>query len=98
MLIGGMMIPISLLPASVKPISLLLPTSYVMQAYTGLAYGQATVISPVIALFILVIRGVLAFSLASHLFNWDSRNHARRNHPLLALLVLVPYLMAMFLK
>ncbi len=98
MLIGGMMIPINLLPASVKPISLLLPTSYVMQAYTGLAFGQETVISPITALFILVASGVLAFSLASYLFTWDNRNNVRRNQPLLALLALVPYLVGMFLK
>ncbi len=92
------MIPISVLPASVKPISLLLPTSYVMQAYTGLAFGQETVVSPATALFILVISGVLAFGLAGYLFNWDSRNHVRRGHPLLALVALVPYLMGVFLK
>ena len=92
------MIPISLLPASVKPISMLLPTAYVMQAYTGLAYGQETVINPVSALVILAISGLLAFGLASYLFNWDSRNNVRRSHPLLALLVLVPFLVGMFLK
>ncbi len=98
MLLGGMMIPISILPASVKPISLLLPTSYIMQAYTGLAFGQETVIRPLTALSILVISGVLAFSLASYLFNWDSHNHARRSHPLLALVVLVPYIIGVFMK
>ena len=30
--------------------------------------------------------GILAFGLAIYLFNWDSRNAARRGHPLLALL------------
>lgn len=98
MLLGGMMIPISVLPASVKSISLLLPTSYVMQAYEGLAFGQETVVSPVTALFILAISGVLAFSLAGYLFNWDSRNHVRHGHPLLALVALLPYLMGVFLK
>jgi len=98
MLLGGMMMPISSLPASVRPISMLLPTAHVMQAYTGLAYGQGTVTNPVSALVILAISGVLAFGLASYLFNWDSRNNVRRGHPLLALLVLVPYLVGMFLK
>ena len=40
---------------------------------------------------------MLAFGLAVYLFNWDSRNSARRGHPLLALLVLVPYVLGIFL-
>jgi ABC-2 type transport system permease protein len=98
MLLGGMMMPLSILPASVRPISLLLPTAHVMQAFTGLAYGQETVINPVTSLVIVAISGLLAFGLAAYLFNWDSRNSARRGHPALALLVLVPYLVGMFLK
>jgi ABC-2 type transport system permease protein len=98
MLLGGMMMPLSILPASVRPISLLLPTAYVMQAFTGLAYGQETIVNPTTALAILAVSGLLAFGLAAYLFNWDSRNRARRGHPLLALLALAPYLVGMFLK
>jgi len=97
MLLGGMMMPISILPASVRPISMLLPSAYAMQAYTGLAYGQETVVNPMSALVILAVSGVLTFGLASYLFNWDSRNNVRRSHPLLALLVLVPYLIGALL-
>ena len=59
----------------------------------GLAYGQETVLDPVVSLLVLLSSGVLAFGLAIYLFSWDSRNAARRSHPLLALLVLVPYLL-----
>jgi ABC-2 type transport system permease protein len=74
MLIGGLMIPLEMLPASVQPISLLLPSTHAMQAYTGLAYGQATVINPWVSVAILLSSGLLAFGLAIYLFNWDSRN------------------------
>jgi ABC-2 type transport system permease protein len=98
MLLGGMMMPLSILPASVRPISMLLPTAYAMQAFTGLAYRQEALVNPAAALAILAASGVLAFGLAAYLFNWDSRNSARRGHPLLALLALAPYLVGMFLK
>jgi len=45
----------------------------------------------------LFISGMLAFGLAVYLFSWDLRNTARRGHPLLALLVLLPYVAGIFL-
>ncbi len=91
MLIGGLMLPLSLLPATVRPISALLPTAHAMQAFQGLAYGEATVWSPWLAVAVLASSGALAFALAIYLFNWDSNNATRRGHPLLALLALAPY-------
>ena len=41
---------------------------------------------------VLLASSVLAFGLAVYLFNWDNKNRARRGHPVMALLVLVPYL------
>ena len=40
---------------------------------------------------------LLGFGLAVYLFNWDRVNRTRRGHPALALLVLVPYVVALFL-
>jgi ABC-2 type transport system permease protein len=97
MLLGGLMMPLDVLPASVRPVSALLPATQAMQAYLGLAYGQETVIAPWIAVVILLSGGVLAFGLAIYLFNWDSRNDVRRSHPLLALLALAPYVVGAFL-
>ena len=65
-----------------------------MQAFLGLAYGQETLIDPRVAVIVFLSSGLLAFGLAIYLFNWDSRNRARRGHPLMALLALVPYVIA----
>ena len=97
MLLGGLMMPLEVLPASARTVSALLPATQAMQAYLGLAYGQQTSIAPWTALAILVAGGVLAFALAIYLFNWDSRNDVRRGHPLLALLALAPYVIGVFL-
>jgi ABC-2 type transport system permease protein len=92
MLLGGLMMPLDVLPESVRSISLFLPAAHAMEAYLGFAYGQATVVAPVLSVLALASSGLLAFGLAVFLFNWDSRNSARRGHPLLALLALVPYI------
>jgi ABC-2 type transport system permease protein len=98
MLIGGLMLPISLLPKTIRPFSALLPTSHAMQAFLGLAYDQTTTFNPAVSLGVLLVSGVLAFGLAIYLFNWDSRNQARRGHPLMALLALAPFVVSIFLQ
>jgi ABC-2 type transport system permease protein len=92
MLLGGLMMPLDVLPASVRPVSLILPPTHAMQAYLGLAYGAETQVAPGLALVALTVSGVVAFGLAIYLFNWDSRNEARRGHPLMGLLALVPFI------
>lgn len=95
MLIGGLMMPLSILPESVQPFAGLLPAAHAMQAFEGLAYARETVFDPTTSVLILLTSGLLAFGLAIYLFNWDSRNQTRRGHPLMALIVLVPYLVGM---
>jgi ABC-2 type transport system permease protein len=97
MLLGGLMMPLSLLPASVARVAGILPPAHAMQAYLGLAFRQETVFDPMRSLVILAASGLVAFCLAVYLFNWDSRNNARRGHPFMALLVLVPYLAGILL-
>lgn len=97
MLLGGLMLPVEMLPASMRPVSGLLPTTHAMQAYLGLAYGQPAAFAPWLSLAALCASGILAFGLAIYLFNWDSRNLARRGQPALALLALVPYVVAILL-
>ncbi len=98
MLIGGLMMPLSILPASIQRFAALLPTAHAMQALEGLAYGKFnTVFDPTVSVLILLASGLLAFGLAIYLFNWDSRNQTRHGHPLMALVALVPYLVGMVL-
>jgi len=93
-LLGGMMIPTEMLPDAVQRFSGLLPSTYVMQAFFGLAYNQETVIEPLISVLVLLASGILALTLSVYLFNWDSQNQTRRASPLLALLIIVPYIIA----
>jgi ABC-2 type transport system permease protein len=97
MLIGGLMMPLSLLPKAVQPFAALLPSTQAMQAMLGLAYQVETVFNPWVSTAVLVASTLLAFGLAIYLFNWDNRNNARRGNPLMALLVLIPYILSMFL-
>ena len=98
MLIGGLMMPLSILPESVQPFAGLLPTAHAMQAFEGLAYARETVFAPTTSVLVLLSSGLIAFGLAIYLFNWDSRNQTRRGHPLMGLLVMVPYVIGILVK
>jgi hypothetical protein len=65
-----------------------------MQAFNALAFNRETTIDPLVSIIVLLTSGILAFALAIYLFNWDSRNETRRGSPVLGLLILVPYLLA----
>ena len=97
MLLGGMMVPYSMLPAAAGKFAQLLPATQAMNAFNGLAMGQAAAFSAWGSVIMLFVSGILAFGLALFLFRWDSRNTPRRGHPLLALLVLLPYALGIFL-
>ena len=97
MLLGGMMLPYSLLPEVARKFAQLLPATHAMNAFNGLAMGRTAAFSPWGSIIILLVSGVLAFGLAVYLFSWDSRNTARRGYPLLALLAFLPYAIGIFL-
>jgi ABC-2 type transport system permease protein len=96
MILGGMMVPYSMLPDIAGKIAQLLPATQAMNAFNGLAMGKVAAFSPWGSVGMLVASGVLAFGLSVYLFSWDSRNTTRRGHPLLALLVLLPYVVGIF--
>jgi ABC-2 type transport system permease protein len=97
MLLGGLMLPYSMLPDMAGKFAQLLPATQAMNAFNGLAMGKVAAFSPWGSVIMLLVSGALAFGLAVYLFSWDSRNTARRGHPLLALLVLLPYVVGIFL-
>lgn len=94
MMLGGLMVPTSILPASLARMSALLPASHSMEAFAGLAYRQPTTWDPVWAMMVLLAGGILAFIVAAYLFSWDSQNATRKAPPAAALLALAPYVAA----
>ena len=97
MLLGGLMLPYSMLPDVAGRISQLLPATQAMNAFNGLAMDKVADFDPLGSVIALLLSGVLAFVVAIYLFNWDSRNTTPRGHPLLALLVLLPYVIGLLL-
>jgi ABC-2 type transport system permease protein len=97
MLLGGLMLPYSMLPDVAGKFAQLLPATQAMNAFNGLAMGQEADFSPTGSLILLALSGVLAFGLANYLFSWDSHNSTRRGHPVLALLAFLPYAIGLFL-
>lgn len=98
MILGGLMIPSEMLPPALYRVSLLLPTSYAMNAWKGMAFGMGSAFDPRLAVLILLASGIIAFILAIYLFTWDSKNKQRGHNPFLALLSLLPFVLgAIFL-
>ena len=97
MMIGGLMIPYSMLPGALGKVALLLPATHAMNVFQGFAQNQTTAFNSLWSVLILLIGGILSFGLANYLFCWDSQNRTRRGHPALALLALLPYLIGMIL-
>lgn len=95
MLLGGLMLPYSMLPDAVQKVAQLLPSTQAMNAFNGLAMGNVADFSPWVSIIILFFSGLLAFGLAVYLFSWDSHNTTRRGHLLLALLAWLPYVVGL---
>jgi len=90
-------VPYSMLPEAMGKIAHLLPATHAMNAFRGLAQDLTADFNPIGSLIVLLASGVMAFGLAIYLFNWDRRNSTQRGHPLMALLVFLPYAIGMFL-
>jgi ABC-2 type transport system permease protein len=91
MILRGLMRPVSILPAVLAKVALLLPTSHAMDAFSALAMGQAAT-HPLWSLAILASGGTVAFGTAALLFSWDPKNPTRRARDAWAALAVVPYL------
>jgi ABC-2 type transport system permease protein len=92
MLMGGLMMPASVLPPVLARISLLLPTSHAMNAFRGLAYNLQTPFNPLWSVLILFAGGLLAIGLALFLFTWDNPDSRQKKKLPLGLLALLPYI------
>jgi len=97
MILGGLMIPSSMLPAGLVRIGLLLPTTYAMQAFAGLAYHQSPEGGVLLPVLILLAASLIAFLLALYLFTWDAPDSRQRKRMALAPLALLPYVIGVIL-
>jgi len=97
MLLGGLMLPYSMLPGALAKVGLLLPATHAMNAFQKLALNQGAAFDPLWSVLILLAGGILSFGLANYLFCWDSQNKTRRGHPALTLIALLPYILGMIL-
>lgn len=96
-LLGGLMLPYSILPDAMGKAAQLLPATHAMNAFRGLAFDLNADFNPTGSLIILLAGGIFAFGLAIYLFNWDGQNKTSRGNPALALLVMLPYVVGIFL-
>lgn len=98
MLVGGLMIPSSMLPKALSKIGMLLPSTYAMHAFQGLGRNLEAGFDPLWSVTILLASGIMSFGLAIYLFSWDRHNTTRRAHPLLALVSWLPYIVGALLS
>ena len=94
MILGGLMMPASMLPESLGMIAKLLPTGHAMDAFAFLSSNQTAQAEGYFQLGLLLVTGILALGLSSYLFHWD--NSIKRRRPaLLGLSVLVPFVISL---
>jgi len=60
MMLGGIMFPASMLPEPLRLVGYILPATYIMQAFSGLAFGLPTDINAILSLVITAGIGVVA--------------------------------------
>ncbi len=97
MLIGGLMMPTSVLPETIARFSFLLPSSHAMNVVQGVSASVGSSVpslDPLVSAGVLLAGTGLAFGLALYLFDWDRKNAARRGKPVYALLAVLPYVLA----
>lgn len=87
----GMMIPLSLLPAGLVPVALLFPATAAMEAARGALMGLPTVVDPALAVGALLVSGAIALGLAVFLFDWDNKPTGKARPKVLAALALLPF-------
>jgi ABC-2 type transport system permease protein len=96
-LLGGIMIPISVLPEAAGKVARIFPAAHAMNAFNALAMGRPADFSAWGSIAMLLLSGAIAFGLAIYMFNWDRRNATQRGHPLLALLAFAPFAASIFI-
>lgn len=92
-LLAGIIVPLEQVPDGFEPLSLLLPATYAMEAFRGLAFDAETVVAPWPAMAVLAAGAVAALALTRLCYAWDEHGAGRRLHPAFGALAVVPYLL-----
>lgn len=95
MILGGLMLPYSMLPKAAQYLAQLMPAAQAMNAFNGLAMRTVADFNPWASVVMLTSSGILSFGLALYLFNWDSKNSQQRGHRILALAAFLPYVLGL---
>jgi ABC-2 type transport system permease protein len=90
-LLAGIIVPLEHIPDLFRPLSLLLPATYAMEAFTGLAMGADTTVPPWGAVGMLAAGAVAALVLTRLCYAWDDHGSGRQLRPGLAVLAILPY-------
>lgn len=96
MLLGGVMMPTSVLSETVQKASKLIPTTYATNALGAIYSGQQAVFSLQGSLLILALGGVISYGLAAYLFTWDNKTTKVLKN-LLGLVAIIPFALGMIL-
>ncbi|MBN2351971.1 MAG: ABC transporter permease [Spirochaetales bacterium] len=93
-LLGGLMVPLSVLPDAFRRAALILPSSHGMILFQALGYPAAGKAFPWVSLAALGGGAVVSFFLSAWIFQWDTRASRPNRKAFAALLALVPYALA----
>jgi ABC-2 type transport system permease protein len=86
-LLGGLMMPASILPAGLAKVSVIFPATHAMRAFAGGQTGN-------LSLLFLAAGAVLSFAAALFLYEWDPKNGRPAARKALGLVALAPYALA----
>lgn len=94
-ILGGITVPLSMLPAGLQKVALLLPATHCMKVFMAMGMpGSAGM--PWLSLAVLTSSVVITFTLAALLFEWDARASAPSRKAWAALLAIAPFAVSVF--
>lgn len=97
MLIGGVVMPIEMLPESIQRVSKILPTTHLMSLFRVKTTSQGIQFNVAGSITVLLIGGLISYILSAYLFTWDPREN-RKKRSLLGLVALLPYIISAFIR
>ncbi len=92
--LGGLMVPASVLPSALQRVSLLLPATHCMRLFAGLAGSGGAPGATLGSALVLAASIVVNLTLAAALFEWDSRSSHPSRKAVAALLGVAPFVVA----